>query len=319
MLPPINYFGGKARIAPTIWKHFGKPTAYIECFSGMAATLLQRPDDSYPSTQYWETINDIDSVVANFHRSCQLAPEAVVSNALDPPIEIELLHREGVLSKSRERLRLMLEDSKYHEPELAGWYLYVQANSIRPTPCIGTRTAKKPPLQPKGALSPSQRDDIFEVFDKLSKRIQHLRILCRDYRDLLVDAEVKVPKGHTVAVLCDPPYKKPGKKYANGTFDYAPLLKRCVELGRHKNIRIALCGYVGDYNMPEDWKVDPCFKTAGGHETVWYSPGCKKPEDSNHWENKGVVGNVFEEMYAEPPHHPLERVLSILRREEVEE
>ena len=65
--------------------------------------------------------------------------------------------------------------------------------------------------------------------------------------------------------------------------------------------------------MPDDWNVEEWLTTRGGVETVWYSPGCKNPEYTNAWENKGVVDNVFEEMYAEPPLNPLEGLLSILR------
>ena len=40
MKPPVFYFGGKRKIAPELWKRFGKPNVYIEPFVGMAATLL---------------------------------------------------------------------------------------------------------------------------------------------------------------------------------------------------------------------------------------------------------------------------------------
>ena len=318
MEPPLPYFGGKAKIASYFWKRFGKANIYLEPFAGMAATILLRPTTSFPTSSR-ETINDNDAMIANFFRSLKIAPEEVFENAEDPPIEVELVARQRAIVEGRDRLQKMLVDVNFCDPKLAGWFMYCRAHAVRPRSKSNKPELDKPSFHAGGMLSKKRRDNGLEEVTAFKERLRDVRICFGDYKRLLVDAEVKVPKAHIVAILADPPYRKTGTMYAEKQFDHAPLLERCVELGRRENVRIALCGYWGDYTMPDDWTVERWYPKKKSLETVWYSPACKHPEMSSNWENKAVVGNVFEEMYAEPPRHPLERLFSILRREEVED
>jgi hypothetical protein len=59
-----------------------------------------------------------------------------------------------------------------------------------------------------------------------------------------------------------------------------------VENGDHRDMRIALCGYEGEYEMPQSWDCVP-WKARGGYaasggkaeensyrERIWFSPHC---------------------------------------------
>ena len=314
MKPPIFYFGGKRKIAPELWKRFGRPNVYIEPFVGMAATLLARPADSFPKT-FRETVNDRDALIANFFRSAKLAPEQVLENALGPPIEIDLRARWTHIYERRNQLRHNLLDLAYCEPQIGGYFLYCYANFIRPAAASAKPKALKPSTRASGILSPNAKDRAWEYFAELKQRLANVRICCGDYSAILTDAEVKVPESQSVSILCDPPYRKTGKMYATKEFDHAPLLERCIELGKRKNVKIALCGYTGDYDMPKSWRIEEWEKTQGGVETVWFSPGCKNPKVSAFWENN-CEPEVEEDYDGLQSFDALSGLFSIIRRDE---
>jgi hypothetical protein len=79
------YPGGKARVAPVIWAHFGTVRHYIEPFAGSLAVLLARPDRPRA-----ESVNDADGFVVNFFRSLVADPDTVVRYARWPVSSVDL-------------------------------------------------------------------------------------------------------------------------------------------------------------------------------------------------------------------------------------
>ena len=61
---PFPYYGGKRRLAPTIWQHLGDPGVYVEPCAGSLACLLARPGGAGPR----EIVCDLDGGIC-------LAPE----------------------------------------------------------------------------------------------------------------------------------------------------------------------------------------------------------------------------------------------------
>ena len=87
--------------------------------------------------------------------------------------------------------------------------------------------------------------------------------------------------GDDTAVFLDPPYRAYEKLYGAS----APVADAVAEWARaNPSLRIALCGHVGDYDLP-GWDAvqwDRGRLTYGGasttdQECVWYSPGCLPP------------------------------------------
>lgn len=119
---PFPYFGGKSRVADTVWSRLGDVANYIEPFCGSAAMLLRRPGQ--PRI---ETINDADCYVANFWRATSRDPEAVARCADWPVSEADLhaRHRWLVLSEAAAEFRQrMRTEPEYYDAKIAGWWCW---------------------------------------------------------------------------------------------------------------------------------------------------------------------------------------------------
>jgi len=82
---PFPWFGGKSRVAHLVWDRFGDVPNYVEPFAGSLAVLLSRPTE--PGT---ETVNDLDTYLANFWRAVQADPVEVALWAGWPVNECDL-------------------------------------------------------------------------------------------------------------------------------------------------------------------------------------------------------------------------------------
>ena len=82
---PFPWFGGKKRVADTVWRALGNPDNFVEPFAGSLAVLLARPHA--PRT---ETVNDSDGLLINFWRAVKHDPEAVAEAAFYPINECDL-------------------------------------------------------------------------------------------------------------------------------------------------------------------------------------------------------------------------------------
>lgn len=131
----------------------------------------------------------------------------------------------------------------------------------------------------------------FEWFARLALRMRRVRVACGDWRRVLGPSVLG--KGKNVggrkpcAVVLDPPYLHTqrcpylyGEESADVATDVATWAR---EHGDDPDIRIALCGYSGDYEMPGNWTVHE-WKGARGYarddnnnrsrERIWFSPHC---------------------------------------------
>lgn len=89
------------------------------------------------------------------------------------------------------------------------------------------------------------------------------------------------------AVFLDPPYPGEEDVYTDSQSVSAAVRDWAVANGDDPSLRIALCGYEGDYDMPSSWRVH-AWKAAGGYanrngadanknarrERIWFSPHC---------------------------------------------
>ncbi len=134
MKAPYPYFGGKSRIAPTIWAAFGDVPSYIEPFFGSGAVLLNRPR---PFAGV-ETINDMDGLVCNFWRAVKDDPLAVADYADWPVNESDLHARHAWLVARKDTLQARLEgDPDFYDAKIAGWWVWGMACWIGGRFCSG--------------------------------------------------------------------------------------------------------------------------------------------------------------------------------------
>ena len=142
------------------------------------------------------------------------------------------------------------------------------------------------------------RGRLFAWFDALSKRLRHVRVCCGDWARVLGKTPERGPASSRVtAIFFDPPYADTAERsdnlYAQDSFSVAHEVREwAIEMGKQDRLRIALCGYEGEHQMPPDWEEfawyagvgkaafsnDPEDRVGqGDRERIWFSPGCLKP------------------------------------------
>ena len=128
-------------------------------------------------------------------------------------------------------------------------------------------------------------------FAELQARLRRVRILAGDWTRCMGDS-VTTRHGVT-AVFLDPPYSHEGRNselykeempVANAVREWA------IENGGNPMLRIALCGYDGEHDLPAGWECVE-WKANGGYgnqsnkqgrdnakrERIWFSPHCLRP------------------------------------------
>lgn len=128
----------------------------------------------------------------------------------------------------------------------------------------------------------------------LADRLRNVRVCCGDWARVLGPSATE----HigTTAVLLDPPYSQRADRrkgiYREDSLDVADAARKwAIENGSNPRLRIALCGYEGEHEMPADWDCH-AWKAPGGmgntahgkgrenasRERIWFSPNCLCPQ-----------------------------------------
>jgi hypothetical protein len=134
--------------------------------------------------------------------------------------------------------------------------------------------------------------DLYSYFDALAERLRRVRVCCGDWTRVMGES-VTVKNGLT-AVFLDPPYSTEADRADGlyGTDDPSvahDVREWAIANGDNPLLRIALCGYAGEHDMPEGWEA-VAWKAHGGYgsqgngrgrdnadrEVVWFSPHCPK-------------------------------------------
>ncbi len=167
---------------------------------------------------------------------------------------------------------------------------------------------KRPFLDGQGhgfGLNANRCNALLEYFYALHDRLRRVRVCCGDWTRVL-GPSVTVKHG-VCGIFLDPPYDmrvvsnagsgRDGAApsdglYANHSNELsADVRKWAIENGNNPLLRIALCGYEGEHDMPEEWECI-AWKAQGGYgnqgtgtkgranagrERIWFSPHCLKP------------------------------------------
>jgi site-specific DNA-adenine methylase len=304
---PFPWFGGKSRCADLVWERFGPIQNYVEPFFGSGAVLLANPAPCI------ETVNDMDTYLANFWRALQSDPDAVASHADWPVNEADLTARHQWLVNQGEFRERMKTDPDYFDPKIAGWWVWGQSAWIGGGWCEvrGTgvhrkrphlRTAgmgvhrKLPRLNEAGAgIHAPTRRHIYAYMRALAARLRDVRVCCGDWSRVL--GETPTLCNGLTGVFLDPPYSADANRtktiYAVEDLSVAhEAAKWAIQNGDNSELRIALCGYEGEHDMPPSWEC-VSWKTKGGYalisdnsqgllnmyrERIWFSPACLKAD-----------------------------------------
>ena len=312
---PFPWFGGKRRVAEIVWRALGDCPGYVEPFAGSLAVLLRRPGE--PGT---ETVNDRDGFIANFWRAVQRAPDEVASYADNPVNETDLFARHlWLVNDGRARLGALEADPEYFDARVAGWWVWGICCWIGSGWCSGdgpwTRAAaggpginrKLPHLGDPGRGVNRQlphlgdpgrgfvRTEALRAWMRaLAARLQRVRVAGGDWSRVVTPSVLR-GGGWPCGVFLDPPYEAGGENYSTSAEGVARAAAAwAVANGGDPNLRIILCGYADEVEMPPDWYCHAYSATGayigrsdsaageGRHrERIWFSPACL-PVDLQH-------------------------------------
>ena len=306
MVAPFPWFGGKSKVAPWVWQYFGDVDNYVEPFAGSLAVLLGRPPTH---TAGAETVNDLDRYLANFWRALQADPDAVAQYADWPVNECDLTARHiWLVNEGRARLATLEADPDFYDAKIAGWWVWGLCSWIGSGWCSGDGpwvvedgelvsltgqggvNRKLPHLGSFGPNKIHRLDSggIYDYMRALALRLRKVRVCCGDWQRVVTNGALSY--GVTVGVFLDPPYDantgRDMSLYNHETDVSAAVREWAIANGDNLRLRIALCGYAGEHDMPGDWtevawKANAAYKSHNGdangnrhRERIWFSPGC---------------------------------------------
>ena len=298
MNAPFPYFGGKREVTEAVWSRLGTCKQYIEPFCGSCAVLLSAPE---PASL--EVVCDLNGFIANFWRAVKHQPAAVAAEADYPVSHVDQGARHVWLMQQRERLGAELQDPHWPgDAQVAGWWLWGQCSWIGSGWCEWDRKVphvsdagrgvqalgKVPHVSNAGmGLLTSAGRVAWKWLHELAERLERVRVVHGEWSRCLNNHY-----GDTdTAVFLDPPYREYGALYgAEAVADEVAAWAR-----EHADLRVCLCGHVGDYEMGDGWVVVPWKRprlTYSGSNTtdkeaLWFSPPCLVPKET------GQVGFDF--------------------------
>lgn len=306
---PFPWFGGKSQVANLVWDRFGDVPNYVEPFFGSGAVLFGRP-----TRPQIETVNDLDGFVSNFWRAVQAKPDEVAEHADWPVNENDLHARHIWLVGARGSLQSRLEGNpQYFDTRIAGWWVWGMAAWIGGGFCSGKGpwqsvdgqlvhlgnagrgvNRKLVHLGDAGRGVNRKREDLLEYFQALQNRLRNVRVCSGDWSRVCGPSPTF--KNGVTGVFLDPPYSEKANRVDVYSIEDKTVAhtvcKWAIDNGDNSELRIALCGYEGEHEMPESWECIE-WKASGGYgsqgkgrgrdnckkERIWFSRHCLKPHE----------------------------------------
>lgn len=268
---PFVWCGNKTLVAKDIWDRFGDVAHYYEPFAGALGCLLSRPAETTSKRRY-EYVGDNDCQISNFWRAAKFGTPQVLANWADwTPSSFDLIARMKWLKEQKERLRRhLIADPMWYDAQVAGWFAWTesvriakQGKTLRLSNGAGTGVARR-------------GENLVGLFQSYKDRLQNVTVYYGDWSHL-ANAALRV---NNAAIMLDPPYGERNstqKIYDHHSLKVADQCRRFALAAASPKLKIALCGYAGEYAMPNDWEELPWFSQWGrGRERIWFSPHCLK-------------------------------------------
>jgi len=304
---PFTYFGGKSKVANVVWYAFGNIKNYVEPFAGSLAVLLHEPHNSKRT----ETVNDLDCFIANFWRALKEDPEKVAFYSDNPVNEADYHARHvWLVNKKKDFAERVMGDHEFFDSKVAGFWVWGNniAIGIGNTWGIGNSAwnldkekrlvkvkkngigiSKQRPICSNIKKNKQTLEERIEYLLLLRDRIRTVNVCCGDWERVCSPAIVQ--QEDSSGVFLDPPYlddlgnhcyNESDNVVAKDVFDWS------IENGNKNGVKVAYCGYEGQFNFPKNWE---CFKwiSGGGYELaadekdrtgnryrerIWFSPNC---------------------------------------------
>jgi hypothetical protein len=127
---------------------------------------------------------------------------------------------------------------------------------------------------------------------ELQEALRRVIVCCGDWRRVCTYTVLGYTHGEiergTTALFLDPPYKKYGRVYGVNYKEIADEVRRFgIVAGEDPDVRVLLCGFSGEHQMPAGWTCYRWTRDRGmnrttdtaGRERIWASPGALAPTD----------------------------------------
>jgi len=318
MNAPFPYFGGKRSVATDVWQRLGAPAQYIEPFCGSAAMLLAAPipaslevvcDASGFIANFWRATKHQAASVAEWadypvshidlgaRHVWLMAQRERIGEALqdaDWPGDSKVAgwwlwgqccwigsgwcEWEGAARRRRGEGH----PGRGEGIDATSAGMGIQAVGKVPHASDAGRgiqaVGKVPHATSAGMgydrLLTSSGRTAWRWLHKIADRLERVRVVHGDWTRCLNNHF----GGADTALFLDPPYRSYERLYGNAS----PVADQVEAWARaNAHLRIALCGHVGDYDLP-GWDAVEWSRgrlTYGGSQTtdqecVWYSPAC---------------------------------------------
>jgi DNA adenine methylase len=321
---PFPYFGGKSKTASWVWERFGVVSNYVEPFFGSGAILLCRPgavtgtetvnDLDGLVANFWRAIKNspnetaewADNPVNENDLHARHAWLVGQKESLAPRLEGDpewcdpkiagwwawgmccwigsgfcsgngpwhvrdgRLVRDGGAESGVNRKLVNLGD--------AGRGVSRQIPQLGKTNGVNKKDIR-------GAF-------LRDWFESLSRRFRYVRVASGDWSRVCVPTALfsaDHKNKRTTAIFLDPPYAETAVRckdvYRKDNLSVANDVRSwAIEHGDDPRLRIALCGYEGEHEMPDTWQ-QVAWKAHGGYgnqsrsinrtrERIWFSPHC---------------------------------------------
>lgn len=312
---PFPWWGGKSLAAPIIWQAFGNVPNYVEPFAGSLAVLLARPHEAKVETvndkdgfisNFWRAVQSAPDEVA--HWSDWPVNEA----------DLHARHK-WLVKQAAKLYDKLVDDPDYYDAKIAGWWVWGICCWIgngwcsrderlnRCMPKVGTPghglnaphrkmphnargatgivpVGKKPLTHRNKGVHASGRPS--DLFAPLSDRLRHVRICCGDWTRVMGRSTLGIDTEHGMTpcgILLDKPYahdKREKRLYREDTAELSAAVEKwALENGDNPQLRIALCGWEGEHEMPASWEKVAWRSRGSGKnrdkERIWFSPACQ--------------------------------------------
>jgi len=234
----------------------------------------------------------------------------VVADAADWPVNEADQHARHLWLVSQEQFREQMKvDPDFYDAKIAGWWVWGQCIWIgsgwcaKQLPHLGDAgrgvNRQLPHLGDAGTggdeclsyRTSGTREFLFQYMNELAKRLRRVRVCCGDWSR--VCGPTPTVKLGTTGVFLDPPYLdgRTDALYSTDSLTVAHEVREwAIAQGDDPLIRIALCGYEGEHDMPGSWDCVE-WKARGGYgsqgenrarensskERVYFSPHCLRP------------------------------------------
>lgn len=236
-------------------------------------------------------VNDANGFISNVWRAIKLRPDEVES-AIDYPIlEVDFHSRQDALVRQTASFHeQLMADPNWCDPVAAGWWLWGQSMAFGMYCSAETyerNKRSKPQTTTRNGVHALSKN-IHELIGWYHQRMRHVIVFCGGWERLVTPAMLPQKTNHTAAIFLDPPYssvhRDPELYGVESTTVAHEVREWAVANGDNPQLKIVLCGYEDEHEMPASWS---CISwNAGGgwgnrrgspnrfRERIWFSPAC---------------------------------------------